>query len=112
MRRLATTPSRFRSQTSQNNNLPFRSMCWAYSLRPFSFARLQRALQRFNKLNGVANVAVHLHDHFDVGVLDPVCVDKIRHAKDDGGRYWSTKKPGFSEPRRELTPSTSTRRSR
>jgi hypothetical protein len=25
------------------------------------------APQRFNKLNGVANVAVHLYDHFDVG---------------------------------------------
>jgi hypothetical protein len=81
MRRLATTPSRFRSQTSQNNNLPFRSICWAFSLRPFSFALRQWAFERFYKLGGIANIAVHFHDHFDVGVLDPVCVDKIRHAK-------------------------------
>ena len=52
-----------------------------------SFALRQWAFERFNKLNGVANVAVHLHDHFDVGVLDPVSVDKIRHAKDDRGLF-------------------------
>ena len=46
-----------------------------------SFALRQRALQCFNKLDGVANVPVHLHDHFDVGVLDPVCVDEVRLAK-------------------------------
>jgi hypothetical protein len=37
-----------------------------------SIAFRQWAFERFNKLNGVANVAVHLHDHLDVGVLDRV----------------------------------------
>src|ERR1017187_5206175 len=33
-------------------------------------ALLQRAFQCFNKLGGFANVAVHLHDHLNVRILD------------------------------------------
>src|SRR5580704_19623731 len=48
-----------------------------------SFALHHRAFERFNKMNGVTDIAVDLHDHFDVGVLDAVLSDEIRHVKAD-----------------------------
>jgi integrase len=57
------------------------------SRRTSGAEHLRPGLQRFHEVDGVAHVAVHLYDHFVVGVLDPVCVDKIRHAKDDGGLF-------------------------
>ena len=82
----------------------------AFRFAAFICAPCQWTLQRFNKLNGVANVAVHFHDHFDVGVLDPVCVDKIWHAKDDRGLFvlHRATSPSFwipaSTPRRSGAP--------
>lgn len=53
-----------------------------FTLRGLLICARQRALDCFDELNGISNT-VHLHYHLDVGVLDAVRSDKIRHAKAD-----------------------------
>jgi hypothetical protein len=59
IRRLATTPSRFRPQISSNNHLRFRSMCCAYKISE-QLASLDQSLQFLFALHKRSLAQVHV----------------------------------------------------